>query len=759
MRIKNLFYALFALPLFFLACEDNNKVDEVKDPTVAVVAGEATENSVSFTITSTDANKVAWLVVEATATLPTATEIFAAGQEVAANKSVEATATELKAETEYKVVAAAMNSKKSVMSEATITTLKGADEPGDEPGDKPGDEPGDDKKYDVEITATHIDAWYENNGGKHNYFVTLGDKEFGDKGWGVDGGSYYNFDLYSSVANNGIVPNGNYAFDTTNSYRPLTVTEEASYGYMMISESEAKIEQFAYADAIVIVSDNKIEATIELPNGDIHHVVYEGSLRFDGGDEPVNPNEFEATHTATEWTWGGGSSYGNKYDVKGEDFTVSVHFPAEYATEDGLAAGEYIWTNTSWWGYNDFDNEFTTREFYIKDVDGVMIYASIVRTGEALVEKSGEEYHIQLTLNAEDGTVYMIEYTGEIAKPSTGGEDAEDVVFTSIEYVNHHSASYMYEYKLTNATGDKMNIYVNDVVATPEVISSCELSWISKGYAGNEGYFSTDYINVGGTSYKASSGSMTVETDASNNMTIAITLLYNTGGKQAFTFAGSLGGDNGGGDNGGGEDTQLTKLATLSVSGLVEGNAATVSWQEVTGAKDYTVTLNGTDTQTVTDTYVVYSNLAYSTTYSVSVVANPADATVNSASDAGTATITVGADPNAGGGDEGGSDDGGETAESYENWVFTASLDMVTMKVVMTDGTHTVACTLSEIAGATFYFGGTGALNVKDVTVNGVAAESASGTLTISTNQNYVVVLDAVINGVKYTGTSTNSVV
>jgi hypothetical protein len=88
---------------------------------------------------------------------------------------------------------------------------------------------------------------------------------------------------------------------------------------------------------------------------------------------------------------------------------------------------------------------------------------------------------------------------------------------------------------------------------------------------------------------------------------------------------------------------------------MVSGNAATVSWNKIAGAKDYTVTLNGTDVKTVSTAYIVYENLEWETTYNVSVVANPADAAVNAASDAGTATFTTEANPN--GGDEGGNDD------------------------------------------------------------------------------------------------------
>ena len=58
MRIKNLFLMLLALPLAFVACEKAAPVDEIKEPTVAITTGEATETSIAFTITSTDAEEV-----------------------------------------------------------------------------------------------------------------------------------------------------------------------------------------------------------------------------------------------------------------------------------------------------------------------------------------------------------------------------------------------------------------------------------------------------------------------------------------------------------------------------------------------------------------------------------------------------------------------------------------------------------------------------------------------------------------------------
>ena len=95
------------------------------------------------------------------------------------------------------------------------------------------------------------------------------------------------------------------------------------------------------------------------------------------------------------------------------------------------------------------------------------------------------------------------------------------------------------------------------------------------------------------------------------------------------------------------EQPVVTPLATPVVTATAEGNTVTASWTAVEGAADYTVTL-GSETQTVSATTATFAELEYATEYTVSVVANPADATVNTASEAGTATVTTEVDPNAG---------------------------------------------------------------------------------------------------------------
>lgn len=642
MKIKNLFYALLALPLFLVACEEENAVDQVKNPTVKVTAGTATETSLSFTIESTEATKVAYLVVEGS-DVPTASEVLANGKEAEANKKVEVTEEGLKESTEYIIVAAVQNSKateKDFIQMTTNATVTPGPGPGEEPEDPENPEDPETPET-VEFTATHISTDYTYEEDRHIYSFELGDNSWNDKGWGVDGGTYYCFAVVSASKGNGVLPNGTYSLDTT--YGANTIIYDYAYRYQI--ENGDMVNGFEmFKDANVVITDGKIEANIEFENGDIHKVTFEGALTVGDGGTDV-PVEFKATHTADKWYWGGASTYGNKYMVSGEGFSVDVHFPTQYASETALTAQLYTWTSTSWWGYNDFV-DFTTRSF---TVNGTSV---AVDAGTAVVEAEGDVYHIEMTLQGRDGFTYMIEYNGKLNdKGDVGGEENATIVFTNIEYSSYNTSYYFHEYKLTNDAGDKMSLRVNEYAANESTIYPGTYNWITTSACGNQGYFSTNNVYVGGVKYDVSGGTLVVAEKETLDLTINLTLA--SGEQAVFTYAEP---ENGGNEGGSTEPTEPTKLATPSVSGIASGNAATISWQMIEGAKDYTVTLNGTDVQTVSTTYIVYNNLEYATTYSVSVVANSSDEALYISSDAGTATFTTEAQPEDGG-DEGGNDE------------------------------------------------------------------------------------------------------
>ena len=831
MRIKHLLLTVIALPLLFVACKQNDPVDEVKNPTIELSAGEATESSLSFTITTTEAESVAWLAIEASEATPTASEVLANGTKVEANKSVECSATDLEQNTEYTIVAAVKNSKAVDKKEIKMTTeasdpastqfkrksaaeaeftaeggkgeieyeivnpIEGTEVEAEadvewiavtvgekiafvvegntstearegkitakygelsfdvkvKQAAKQNDQPVDEEVnftasvYEVQYYGTEYSAAY-------NYLVYLSDTGLNEDGIYKQNGEYYMLDIYAadSAENNSYtLPNGKYNASETPNAGTFGIGDFGAH----IKVVDGVPTYTLYKQGTVTVSDGKIEAKIMMEDGTVHNVLYEGNLRFDGKepddpDNPDQPSDNDVVLEATSWTWGGSSSYGNKYSVAGNGFSLDVHFPARYATEESLATGDYIWTNTSWWGYNDFENEFTTRSFLI---DGA--YASIVKEGTASVAVEGDVYTIELKLKAETAN-YLVKYSGKLSDTSQGGGDeGDEVVFTKIESLGYNSAYYFYEYKLTNEAGDAMQLCVNDYQAKEDFIYTDDaFEWISIGYCGNLGFFSTRNIVVGGTSYNATSGSMAVVTDeATHHMDITVNLLLNAGGAKTFKFSGKVG------DNGGSTPAEPTKLETPSVSGLVAGNAATISWQAIAGAKDYSVSLNGTYISTVETPYIVLSDLEYSTTYSVSVVANPADAAVNSASDAGTASFTTEADPNGGEPGEGGGDNTG--GESFENWAFTATIsgDLNYVTFNGDDGTVIEMSVPYSLSFATFTYNASNVnYSFTDVKVNGTLTTNVTTESSIKLYQQsgFLFDIDLTINGVHYTGTS-----
>jgi hypothetical protein len=315
---------------------------------------------------------------------------------------------------------------------------------------------------------------------------------------------------------------------------------------------------------------------------------------------------------------------------------------------------------------------------------------------------------------------------------------------------SYNQSYYFYTFK---AQGDNFSfdLLVNEYQAKNNQILAGSYTYApGKSYAGNKNCFYVDSFKFDGVTYKASEASTMVIEGDGTNVAIRMNLVMQSGDAFVVTYNGVVGGS----ANEGGS-TELTKLATPSVSGLVSGNAVTVSWQEVVGAKDYTVTLNGANAQTVETAYIVYQDLAWETTYTVSVVANPADATVNAASDAGTASFTTEAYTE--GGDEGGNEGGNEGGESasatmtfshdlstqygagYEPfcyyqitagedvigfWIFNSHSD----RTLLYDGTYTNVNSLNTLAsntGSAFY--------IDEVVIDGVNNGGAqlSSTLTI----------------------------
>lgn len=94
-------------------------------PSVAVVKGAITENTATFTVTPTDAEKCAYVVVKKGETVPEAAAILADGTEAAADKASEVTVENLDENTEYVFAVAVSHGQQfGEVSETAFTTAE-----------------------------------------------------------------------------------------------------------------------------------------------------------------------------------------------------------------------------------------------------------------------------------------------------------------------------------------------------------------------------------------------------------------------------------------------------------------------------------------------------------------------------------------------------------------------------------------------------------------------------------------------------------
>ena len=284
-------------------------------------------------------------------------------------------------------------------------------------GDTP--EPGE----TVEFTATYFGGIYYNVG-NHNYYIVLSDAEVtGD--YGVDGATYYYFDLYSNNVNDDrSVPNGVYTFDASNAYASGTFTEEYGFGFKVNGQERL---WYLYAEGSkVTVSDNKIIAELILTDGTKHVVTYEGSLALseasEGGSSLTGDLELNETgwDVIVEY-------YGRYYSDETDNYYVQLFedadsgsgkwfvldLMADYATckdHSGTftATEEYPAPNTFYTGL--LDNGYLAGSWYAELEDG-----EVAGVMAPLMEGT-----ITVTLNADGSQTYVFDCKDDMGNKITG---------------------------------------------------------------------------------------------------------------------------------------------------------------------------------------------------------------------------------------------------------------------------------------------------------------------------------------------------
>jgi hypothetical protein len=230
------------------------------------------------------------------------------------------------------------------------------------------------------------------------------------------------------------------------------------------------------------------------------------------------------------------TSYGIGYRAYLNNSYFDVHVPSKYATSNSISEGEYTWTGTSWFGYNEY-MDFTTRN---AGNLGLSSSASLASGSKMVVSKSGDDYIINITLIDNNGKTLKYQYIGKLnvdnggQTGSSGGASSTkpDVTLSSLSLDS--SANYPI-LKGSNSSGDAITLHINSI----DGITSGAYEYIARDYCQHKGYFNASDITIGGTHKSAKSGILYIA-KSSGSTTLHADITFNDGDTRHFKFDGKI---------------------------------------------------------------------------------------------------------------------------------------------------------------------------------------------------------------------------
>ncbi|MBO5732493.1 MAG: BACON domain-containing protein [Alistipes sp.] len=243
--------------------------------------------------------------------------------------------------------------------------------------------------------------------------------------------------------------------------------------------------------------------------------------KIEGLGANVAEDEFQATHVATQWMWGGysGSSWGNYYIVSGEGFSMQVHFCTDVATETTLVTGDYKWAGITIIS-NSTPEKFSTKSIKINGAD---VNAG---NGEMSVTEKNGVYTIKLSIvNRDTNETYGILFNGKLNEANS--EVKESVVnVTRYNDGGQDGTLYARIFKLYDNDGNQAELYINADAVDKQTLAVTPgtYTWVSISQVGElASYFSTNEITVNGEAKTTKSGTLVVEESGEFTMSLTMT--------------------------------------------------------------------------------------------------------------------------------------------------------------------------------------------------------------------------------------------
>ena len=361
------------------------------------------------------------------------------------------------------------------------------------------------------------------------------------------------------------IPNAELEFNVyVEGRKAHTIVKSLNRDFTMSAGKSSKI-------SLALSADNKVEEEVVEDNS--------GS----GIASNFNPDYYITTFKSGVSGVSGG--YGIGFRAYFNDIYFDVHIPAKYAQSDSINEGEYTWTGTSWFGYNDY-RDFTTRN---AGSLGLTSYTSLSSGSKMVVAKSGSDHIIDITLIDKNGKTVKLQYIGELNVDNggqmggNGGSTSSaqpDIILSSLN-INNTTDAY-HTLVGNNSSGDAITLCINAI----DGIASGAYEHTTLGCCQHKGYFNASSIKVGGVSKTAHSGILYIA-KSGNTTTLHADIAFTDGTTRHFKFEGSI-------------DTPVV-VSNITLS-------ASKTSLKANGTDSVTFTVKTDNGTTVTDSCEIYVN-------------------------------------------------------------------------------------------------------------------------------------------------------
>ncbi len=465
-------FSMVAIP----ACSDSDEepTPSGKDVALTLLAGGSNLNSLNFTITTANAEKVAYICVAATENAPTAEQVLANGTAVKANATETLTVEELEGNTEYIIVAAAQGGGKSISKQITMKTA--------EAGEK------------VIYLEYNPMAQYATiaQGTLGDYYVALASHELVD-GMPPLGGMV----IYLQMVNvadpdpmNAVLPNGTYT--TNNSAEVGALVSNATYAIVRYADGEDGVAM-GYLRGSVTVSREGAEYTldidVEMPTFEemAFKAQYTGPINFVDNTQPEDLNfqtPQDVTFTNVEARYFGSWFYPHADDMnvyfsmntESKSYRLSLsslYIPLQDYTQPNIRIPEgtynvsdYIRTSETYipWeiakgevvGDNEYGVSRVGSMLTMYDVDSEATTYGMLADGEMVVRWDGDNYDITFNFVSDFGVALTGRYNGAIPvdnRNNTGPNDPN-------HYLGSPWTTLTSDYELNDFAEDTMGVAI-----------------------------------------------------------------------------------------------------------------------------------------------------------------------------------------------------------------------------------------------------------------------------------------------------------